>query len=1194
MSGELGLAGYVFQYHVIVLTALEVWSGETDSGAASILVEGLAGADKVDYALVGKATDQDVVVQVKSRWNTRPWSAQEMLKILIDLDAGTDRVTRLELVTNGRLSERAQRFSEVLEAATRLSDAEFAHELREMNLATDPSVDLVAVLRRATITVRPSSLPQLREQVRTRLRRLRAASGSGIGDHAAELLRAYLLALAMAKTESDDPVSRTLTREEFLDAVAAPQPVLEQALRSRWGVPVGLANRDLAVRRDTLLAELGEQVRDHDGVHATDGRVRSCVLVGPAGVGKTTLAQQYALDNAAEFDWIYQLTAHTDDQEATDTEVLREELEQLARWLPSQGINVRSGPYATSDDVTTAVTQALASCARSWLLIIDNASAADSITPLLPASGHGVVLITSRNSAWHGMQSLVRVGELTEAQACDLVHRRLGNHVAAAPAEITTLCRELEFLPLSLVTAASYLRSTSEPVHEFLESLGNEVLRLEALDFPLQRLDDYPRTAVAAVNLALRHLHGADNDHHYAEDALAVLRRASLVFPDRIPTTLLADDRRGLSRALAVLKEFSLLTRWQDNEARDWARVHRLVQDVVRAGLDTHPEQRDQLLRDMEHALVDLLVDNTSVSFDLVVAGAARLHAATLVEHLRRHELHSWQTTTALLSNMASVARVQGDIVEAERRVREALELVPDDNYDPMIAGRRGMTLITLSHVLLSNQDLDGARRVLDEASRLHDAYRFNEAHAEALVCCKAQLSQIEAARTLDQHRLRTLFQLVQDLPEIGRDAAAARAEALVKIGRQLDRNDQSRSALMDSAEHLLQLAGRPEHKTPLGVVLAHLCLTEAHAADHGTEAAWRHYQYAMSVQESIEAIDPGTTIDEVFDLVLGLFKLLNDVDSELPVPCIDALIERILGDIQSRLAVIELARVQREHLELMFHAVSASFAGFRGDVDNYDRLLDSARRLEQSLSSPAPSNVEAVLSMLPHFRYHALLTNIRMNGPAVNVHVVRKGGWKPSRPLRVPTPCRHFDRASEPIGNARTRSETSAGKEEHQVLVVDHKRAVVLHLELLTLRERTAGDDEYELPILQAICRDVDSMINHVVGAWNIITNLRHFMAEVNGCSPEQILGLLNRDLVRLHHDEHVDTVPARAILKTLGEGDEEVFRELIHAMPYSVRFNMFDCLLYVERGMVRKAASVRQCDVVVVLQKWKEDLLA
>ncbi|MFD8495814.1 NB-ARC domain-containing protein [Amycolatopsis sp. NPDC059657] len=1188
MSGELGLAGYRFQYHVMVLAALEHWADGSDTAVEAIVVEGRADADVVDYELVGQSLRESAIVQVKGRWGRQPWSAPEVFRILTSL-AQDERSVQLELVANGAFTGPALRLAGLLANASHLDDQSLKREVLALDLAAgDVSAEVLASLRRSVVTIRTEGLPELRDEVRVRLRKLRAASRAGVGDHAAELLRAYLLEVAMNKSEAEDLAGRTLTREEFLEAVRAPRSVLEGALASRWGIPIGLIHRDTAVRREDLLDNLAACLKDADGVHAADGHVRACVVVGPAGIGKTTLAQQYALHNAGEFDWLYQITAQDDNDDAACTEdILREELEQFALWLPARNVPVRPGPYRSLADAGRAIAEALATCAQTWMLIIDNATTADTLSSLLPAAGHGAIVITSRNSAWTGPQPVLEVGELTPEQGRELVERRL-NGMTIDRTQAETLCQEVGYLPLTLVTATSYLRSTRESVSAFVASLADEVTRLDTLNFP-QRLDDYPRNAVAAVTMVMQRL--TARKHGYAAQAMDLLQRAAVVFPDRIPVDLIAGDRHAFNQSFAQLSELSLLTRWQDDEQRDWVRVHRLIQDVVRADLDRNPVRRDALLREVEITATDLLKDCTD-RFDFVVGGALRLHAITLAERLDRHGLQRWQSTTALLANAASVAHIQGDFVEEQRCLEQALALLPADSYDPHVAGRRGKTLASLAIFQLERSQEDAALETLEEARRVHDVHRFIPSHYEALIMVMAMQYQVRAYRARDEREVKQIFELALELPEPTAEAAIMRAASLLRIARFIDSRAGHRAVFDEAADRLFNLIRDDEDEKSLHAATAHLGLAEAHGSDGGTDAAWRHYSRAMNLITHTQGIDPVRASDEAMELVAGLLGVHLDQNTQLPHSDINELLRRILADVEQRLDKVDWTATQRIWFPVRFHALKAMFFANIGDMANFLDQLGTMEGYAAECPVPLPRNAAAQVAMLPGLRLLARTQQVRLSAPSIGVYGPRNLP-APDRPAREPVRCRHFDPRPAPVATqVAPQSDSTPTPPAGTGVRVNRARAIARHAELLRMLGASGITDlDPALRSLRQACDDPASAIDHLIGAWRMLDTMIVRLSAITGEVCDSVREMLDAELVRAHHDHGTDTVPARVVLRLMHEGWHPELNQVLMQCDSNSMFEILASLLELEDAAAQKLSHYLGGDKGAVIRSVAEE---
>jgi hypothetical protein len=126
------------------------------------------------------------------------------------------------------------------------------------------------------------------------------------------------------------------------------------------------------VGREGLLAEVGTRLTARD-----DPGPRLVALCGLGGVGKTSVAVNYAYKNLAEVGMAWQF-------QVEDGTVLAAEFGELAAQL-----GVRDG--ADVRDPVLAVHAVLATSRKPWLLIFDNVTDMDSVSAFLPPAGPGRV-----------------------------------------------------------------------------------------------------------------------------------------------------------------------------------------------------------------------------------------------------------------------------------------------------------------------------------------------------------------------------------------------------------------------------------------------------------------------------------------------------------------------------------------------------------------------------------------------------------------------------------------------------------------------------------------------------------------------------------------------------------------------------------------------------------------------------------
>lgn len=210
--------------------------------------------------------------------------------------------------------------------------------------------------------------------------------------------------------------------------------------------------------------------------------IHIAVVSGPAGVGKTALAVQWAHAARSRFpdgQLFLDLRGHDPDSALTPADALTHALrglgvpaDRVPAEVPEQSALVRSMLHG-----------------RRMLIVLDNAGTADHVLPLVPAAPGSALLVTSRGQlsalavrhAVHG----VPLDVFTADDAVGLLARVLGADrvrvQADAAAELARLCGGL---PLALRIAAAKLAARPrQRIADLVEELSGED-RLDALTLP--------------------------------------------------------------------------------------------------------------------------------------------------------------------------------------------------------------------------------------------------------------------------------------------------------------------------------------------------------------------------------------------------------------------------------------------------------------------------------------------------------------------------------------------------------------------------------------------------------------------------------------------------------------------------------------------------------------------------------------
>lgn len=208
-----------------------------------------------------------------------------------------------------------------------------------------------------------------------------------------------------------------------------------------WNTPGRLAR---FVGRESQLATLTGQL----------GATAVVALTGLGGVGKTSLAVEYAHRHASDFDVVWWV-------DAQQADTVPAQIGELGEAL---GLPVGAKPPEVCSELRQR--------GGRWLLVFDNAEDVQVVRPYRPADGRGRVLVTSRRPGWRSVGEAVEIAPLARAESVELLSGRVQGLDAATADQIAELLGDLA---LAVEQAAAYCEQTATPASTFARQLADRL-----------------------------------------------------------------------------------------------------------------------------------------------------------------------------------------------------------------------------------------------------------------------------------------------------------------------------------------------------------------------------------------------------------------------------------------------------------------------------------------------------------------------------------------------------------------------------------------------------------------------------------------------------------------------------------------------------------------------------------------------
>ncbi len=347
--------------------------------------------------------------------------------------------------------------------------------------------------------------------------------------------------------------------------------------------------------RSQVLTQLHEVLQPPECplTYGNTNGLRSFVLCGFGGVGKTQIAIHYANSEAHQYDAIFWVQADGVDKLAKGFRDIAVELQLIEAAEASDPIIIRnivmewlSAPYKGSLPPHHNVPETAREYAK-WLIIFDNADKPELLRDFWPASGNGSALVTSRDPLakvyLHPACGLDLQPFMREEAAHFLARLSASNTESNADSESTLILSDrLGGFPLLLVHVAAIIRRKDLNMKDMLEHYDGRALHSEIYHFT----DPSPHDKYTHTLSTVWELEDLSNL------ALHLLETIAFMDPDAIDESILkmrlekypSEEFGSYEDAITSLASASLIKRDMD---RKQLTVHRVVQERTRNRMST-------------------------------------------------------------------------------------------------------------------------------------------------------------------------------------------------------------------------------------------------------------------------------------------------------------------------------------------------------------------------------------------------------------------------------------------------------------------------------------------------------------------------------------------------------------------------------------------------------------------------------
>lgn len=511
-----------------------------------------------------------------------------------------------------------------------------------------------------------------------------------------------------------------------------------------------------------FVGRLSDMWRIHSALHALKvpvitGAVASAVVQvqGMGGVGKSLLAEEYALRYAAAFSdgvfWL-RVPGNDDAKAVMGEEREAERIRQISDFAISLGISVKD---RSPEEIEAHLARELEHRGKPYLWIVDDVPSGmerEALQKWQAPHPSGKTLITTRTKEYNALGTLIPLGVLEPEEAYELLTLRRKPSGNAEEDAARMLTEDLGYHALAVDVTGALLDAKKglQSFAEFRKHLADT--QKDELEYAAKLKKMLPtgheKSIASTLLRSIRQLE---------PEGLDFLRLASVLAVAPIPASFVAavfskvdnlDEESGNNRAMLAFDQVENLSLAEGSDEESGAKsVHTLISRTVRFR-ETMPER----IVVIQAAAVSVLINRLSVIADgsihrelkLEVAHARQLvnkgndiPMAILTGWLARHDHlqgayrsaemlllkrldiqnrilgDEHPDTLTTMNNLALTLRAQGDLAAARKLFEQVLEI-----ERRILREKHPNTLATMNNLALTlsaQGDLAGARNLHEQ-----------------------------------------------------------------------------------------------------------------------------------------------------------------------------------------------------------------------------------------------------------------------------------------------------------------------------------------------------------------------------------------------------------------------------------------------------------------------------------------------